>query len=117
LCVAFAVAYTDGNGYGYSNSDRYDHGHGDTYFDAETDAYAAGSTDAETRSDTGATPDDQADLPLANAVSLELHAAFFGNSQSNSRVPEKRRALYLRARQAKDERGPRRPRRVGPVAA
>jgi hypothetical protein len=121
LCIG--VAYTDGNGnrddkcHAYSdrdgNCDRYDHGYGEpdgnANFDGETDAHAAGSTDAETRSDTGAAPDDQADLPLAtalaNAVSLKLHAALFGNSPSNSRVPEKPRAPYLRARQAKDKGG------------
>jgi hypothetical protein len=93
LCGAFA--YTDGNGNRYSNCDRYDHGYGEpvgnAYFDGQTDAYAAVSTDAETATDTGAASDDQADLPLAaalvNAVSLELHAACFGNSRRNSRVP------------------------------
>jgi len=82
---------TNGNCYGDPDGNSDGNGYADAYFDAQTYAYATGSTDAETASVTGAASHDQADLPLAaaltNAVSLELHAAFFGNSRIASRVP------------------------------
>ena len=64
-----ALAYTDGNGNANSNSnaDRYTR-RNSIYSNSATAPNSSG----------------------ASAVSLELYAAFLGNSRSNSRVPEKR---------------------------
>jgi hypothetical protein len=74
----WAFAYTDGHGYcdgssvGYAHSNGYCHGNRYCIANAEDYAYTAAAPN-------GAPP----------AVSLGLHTAFFGNSRSNSRVPEK----------------------------
>jgi len=76
----WAIAYTDGNGngdgcsVGYAHSNGYGYGDGDGYCIANTKEY--GHTTA-------------ASYTASSTVSLGLRAAFFGNSRSSSRVPEK----------------------------
>ena len=87
MCVAFA--YTDGNGNRNGNCDA------NAYSNDDAQGYAntQGCANTTAASHTG-----------ASAVSRKrLYATFFGDSRSNSRVPEKPRVLYLRARQGKDK--------------
>ena len=81
-----AFAYTDGNGNRNRNGNR----NANAYSNAGTKGYANSAT--------------APNSSRASAVSRKrLYATFFGDSRSNSRVPEKPRVLYLRARQGKDK--------------
>ena len=72
----FANANGDGDGHGCGIGNAHSNGDGDgnRYCIANTEEY--GHTTA-------------ASYTASSAVSLGLHAAFFGNSRSNSRVPQK----------------------------
>jgi len=81
LWIGFA--YTNGNGdsCGIGNCNGYCNGYGDC--DSDTNAYCIANA-----TEYGHTT--AASYTASPAVkALGLHAAFFGNSRSNSRVPEK----------------------------
>ena len=87
-------AYTDGNGYSNSDGSSVGNAHGNGYINGSSVGNADSNGDGDGNRYCIANTEEYghttaASYTASSAVSLGLHAAFFGNSRSNSRVPQK----------------------------